>query len=346
VFRFFIDIFTILFSKVPLEKRNLLARLLILQTENYLLKRKLEQQHKRISFTLFFKFIFSLISIITEKFRKHLTLVSPKTVLKWYHDFIRKRWTYLSAKKPGRPETPLYIKELILAMKKKNLNWGNKKIQGELLKLGIELDKKTIAKIVAEFRRRGKVQEGPTWKQFIKSHMDTLFAMDFCTITSIFGKVYYIFFLISLKTREIVRYGVTDMPSSRYVALQLQDWREFKYDEKVQLIHDNDPMFGCISYKGIGITDIATSVGAPNMNAFAERFVRTLRNEALDWFIIFSYEQLYEIVKRFVKYYNTKRPHQGLDQKIPAGYSPQKEGKIVSQPVLSGLHHHYERKAS
>ena len=85
---------------------------------------------------------------------------------------------------------------------------------------------------------------------------------------------------------------------------------------------------------------------SPNLNAFAERFVKSVRNEALDYFIIFNEKQLRKIITEYIRYYNSQRAHQGIEQNIPAGYVPQTEGKVVSFPVLSGLHHHYERKTA
>jgi len=92
--------------------------------------------------------------------------------------------------------------------------------------------------------------------------------------------------------------------------------------------------------------NVAISVGAPDMNAIAERFIGSVRREALDHFIIIDRNQLKTILKEYIGYYNSQRPHQGLEQHVPQNYSPQKEGKIVKLPVLSGLHHHYFRKAA
>jgi hypothetical protein len=85
-------------------------------------------------------------------------------------------------KQPGRPRTPKEIRELILKMKNENILWGNGRIQGELLKLGIELDRRTIARIIADFRKQGRIQNGMTWPKFIKSHLQSFFATDFFTV--------------------------------------------------------------------------------------------------------------------------------------------------------------------
>jgi hypothetical protein len=78
------------------------------------------------------------------------------------------------------------------------------------------------------------------------------------------------------------------------------------------------------------------------MNAFAERFIGSVRREAFDWFILFNETQIRNILVEYIGYYNEKRPHQGIAQKAPNGYTPQKQGNIITYPILPGLHHHYK----
>ena len=109
-----------------------------------------------------------------------------------------------------------------------------------------------------------------------------------------------------------------------------------------------------MNYLDYGIQGITTAVKSPNMplgaptgvNSVAERWIRSIRQEALDYFIIFNEKQLRNIIIEFINYYNSQRPHQGIDQTIPNGYISQKFGKIKSTPILSGLHHHYFREAA
>ena len=91
---------------------------------------------------------------------------------------------------------------------------------------------------------------------------------------------------------------------------------------------------------------IATSVEAPDRNAIAERFVGSVRREALDHFIILSRNQLKTVLVDYIHYYNSLRPHQGLGQQTPTGYYPEEKGEILKIPILSGLHHHYFRRAA
>jgi len=136
---------------------------------------------------------------------------------------LQKENEILKRKLESKPPTPAHIKNLILEMKKRNIQWGNGKIRGELLKLGIKLDKRTIALILHDFRKQGKIRKGLTWKKFIKSHMESLFAIDFFTVDSIFNKRYYVFFIIHLKTRKIVSFDITTNPVKRFVEQRIDD---------------------------------------------------------------------------------------------------------------------------
>ena len=113
-------------------------------------------------------------------------------MLKWIRRFIKGYWTFAqkTKKRKGRRETPNEIKQLVLKMKNENICWGNGKIQGELEKLGIKLDKRTIARIIEYFRRKGRVRKGLTWSKFIQSHFASLYAMDFFTLDTIWGNAF------------------------------------------------------------------------------------------------------------------------------------------------------------
>jgi len=171
--------------------------------------------------------------------------------------------------------------------------------------------------------------------------------MDFFTIDTILGRRFYVFFILYLKTRQIVRFGVTDNPTRLFVRQQLIEFRwDFDDGKKVYLIHDGSDEFKYINYKDFNITNIKISPNAPNMNAYCERFVKSARNEAFDWFIIFNERQLRKILKKYITYFNQNRPHQGISQEVPEGYVPQKKGKVLSHPMLWGLQHHYYRLAA
>jgi len=333
-------------SLLPLSstKKELMARILLLQKENIILKRSLEMKRKKPRFILRDRLFYSVLSKITEKTRYHFTLVKTETVLKWIRRFTKGYWRFPQKKKKiGRPATPNEIRQLVLKMKNENICWGNGKIQGELKKLGIKLDKRTIAGIIEYFRRKGKVKKGLTWSKFIKSHLSSLYGMDFFILDTVLRKRFYIFFIIHLQTRQIVRYAVTTNPTRQLVRQQLIEFTWDLNGEQVYLIHDGSGEFCNINYDDFGIEEIKISANTPNMNAFAERFIGSVRREAFNWFILFNEIQIRNILAEYIRYHNEKRPHQGIAQKVPKGYTPQKQGRVISYPILSGLHHHYER---
>ena len=117
-------------------------------------------------------------------------------------------------------------------------------------------------------------------------------------------------------------------------------------DRKTYLIHDNSGELKWLDYESVGIKGIATVPYSPNMNAYAERFIGSIRREILNYFIVFTRKQLHQLIKEYVYYYNNLRPHQGIGNTIPNGSPPQSKGKIVSKPVLFGLYQHYYRKTA
>ena len=331
------------------SRKDLLTRIAILEKDNEILKRTLANLNRKVAFTNQDRAFYSFFQFFSEKTHDFISLIKPDTLLRWFKNIIRNRWNFSSnsKRKRGRPPTPAYIKNLVLDMKNNNIHMRAGKIQGELLKLGIELLRSTIRRIITDFRKKGKIKSAFTWKKFITSNLKSLYAMDFFTVDTFFSKRYYVFFIIYLKTREIIQFRVTDMPSSAFVRNQLIGFMDGRVGKKTLLIHDNAGEFLYQDYKGLGITDVRISPYSPDMNAYAERFIGSVKRECLDWFIIISYKQLDRVLSEYISYYNTMRPHQGIMQDIPKGYTPQNgQGQIVRKPVLSGLWHHYYREAA
>ena len=229
-------------------------------------------------------------------------------------------------------------------MKNENSLWGCRQIADELEKLGINLHHSTVNRIIQNFRKKGKISVSGSWSRFLKTHWDSLYGMDFMTIDTIFGKRLYLLIVLKLKTREIHYWDLTEHPTTEFVRqriIEIQDQNpEGKY-----LIHDNAPQFTTIDYQNYGINGVNTSVAAPNMNAFTERVIGTIRREALDHFLLFSERQTRNVLSEYIEYYNQYRPHQGIEC-IPAGRKSAGDGKILKLPILSGLHHHYYRSSA
>ena len=148
-----------------LSKKNLLIQLCLQKKEIEILIR--QNQKRKLIFKNSDRVVFAVMNKVSD-IKEHISIVKPATVLYWQKQLIKRFWTYKSKNRGGRPPVKHEVKQLILNMKNDNIYWGYKKIQGELLKLGIRLDQKTIRNILSEFRRKGKVRKSLTWKQFLK----------------------------------------------------------------------------------------------------------------------------------------------------------------------------------
>jgi transposase InsO family protein len=161
----------------------------------------------------------------------------------------------------------------------------------------------------------------------------------------------FVFFIVELESRRVVHFGVTRHPSQFWVAQQL---REATADGKGPrfILRDNDSKYGSafdVVAKATGIEVLRTPNKAPRANAIVERYIGSVRRECLDHVLIFGERQLYQVIKAYVEYFNRSRPHQGIEQNVPCGpplgSTEPAEGKIISRPVLNGLHHEYRRAA-
>lgn len=191
------------------------------------------------------------------------------------------------------------------------------------------------------------LQPNGSWKKFFKMHWDSLFSMELMTIDTLFGKRLYLFIILELKSRKIIKWNLTEYPIREFVRQQIID---FTYDdeEAKTLIYDNAPQFTSINYSDYGITGVnisITSPTSPNMNSFVERLNGIIRREALDLFLLFSEKQVRQIIKKYVVYYNIQRMHQGID-KIPDAEIQESSGGIGKEQILSGFHHHYNRSSA
>ena len=175
-------------------------------------------------------------------------------------------------------------------------------------------------------------------------HWDSLFAMDFLTIDTLFGKRFYLLLIMELKTRRIVRYDLTENPCREFVKQRITLFSEEHPGIKT-LIYDNASQFTSIDYRWYDIEGVNICSYAPNMNAFVERLNGTIRREALNHFLLFSEKQVRNIIQSYVAYYNEQRMHQGINT-VPDADIVESSGSIKKVQILSGLHHHYYRSSA
>jgi putative transposase len=292
-----------------------------------------------------------------------LTLVHYKTFLRWVRE---EKAGINDAKKlprhPGRPSIPQNVEEIILRLAKET-SWGYGRIQGELKKLGITVAANTIKKIMIKngFHPSPNRTKGD-WDRFIKRHIDTLWACDFFSkdVWTGFGKVtYYVLFFIHVGTRRVRICTPTCQPNGPGVEQQARNlvMELAERGEKASyLIKDGDTKFTAKFdeiFKSEGIKVKKLPFRSPNLNAYAERYVQTAKVECLDNFVVFGERHLEYLLREYERYYNTVRPHQGIENRTIGGASqlPKESESLNPAEVecdsrLGGLLRHYYRKAA
>ncbi len=328
------------------KKFNSVTRIALLWQENRYYRRYFQERNIRLPFELHEKWFIHAAFSTQKKNRKWFTLVKPETILHAWKRAIAAYWSQNVTVKvrPGRPPITNTTRELIRDIKNSNFLWGVFRIQDELKKLNILVSRETIRKVLADYRKSGEIKPNLSWAKFLKAQWSSLFACDFFCVDLFGFKRLYVFFIIELKTRKIAHWNMTTNPNILFLRNQLSYFSE-QYPES-HLIHDNSGELKWFPYSEYGIKGIATVPYSPNMNAFAERFVRSIRSECLDYLIVFTQKQLRNIMREYVHYYNKERTHQGIG-KIP-DRTPDRNstGKIRKEPVLFGLHHRYYRETA
>jgi len=343
MFNFIASLLKSMFSIIFKKRKDVIFTLLLLKKENEIMKRHLNLNGKKITSNHKDRFCLSLIASLPKRAVSHLTIVKPETLLEWQRRFIKNKWSF-KHKQPGRKPVAAELKKLILEMKTDNPPWGCRRISDELKKLNIEIHHTTVNRIIQTYRKQGRIKPNGSWKNFLKSHWNSLYGMDFMTIDTILGKRFYLLIILQLKTRKIIRYDLTENPCREFVKQRIKLFSD-DYPEKKTLIYDNAPQFTSFDYSWYGIKGINICTSAPNMNAFVERLNGSIRREALDHFLLFSEKQVRKIVKSYVNYYNHQRPHQGING-IPDRDTTSPTGKIKKDPILGGLHHNYYRSSA
>ena len=288
-------------------------------------------------------------------------IVRPETILAWHRRLIARKFD--GSKKrtaPGRPRTGFELEALILRMAKENRSWGYDRIVGALANLGYTVSDQTVGNIL---KRHGLApaperMKTTTWKEFIRTHWDLLAATDFFTAevwTACGLTTYYILFFIRLSTREIHVGGITPNPNQRWMTqiarnITMDEWGFLATGES--LIHDRDGKY-CPSFlktlEGGGVRSIALPPRSPNLNAYAERWVRSVKEECLSNAILFGERALRRTITEYVEHYHQERNHQGRGNVLlfPSSRTEQEwDYPIQCRDRLGGLLKFYYRKAA
>jgi len=343
MFNFAVKLLSTIISIMFKNQKDLIFTMLLLKKENEILRRTVNFKKMKLKTARKDRFSLSLIAALSKRALSHMTIVKPKTLLNWQRKFIKNRWTY-PKKKPGRKPVSKTVKYLILEMKQDNQLWGCIRISDELKKLGIDVHYTTVNRILQTFRKNGQIQPVGSWKKFLKSHWNSLFAMDFMNIDTLFGKRLHLLLIMQMKSRMIVKWGLTEYPNREFVRQRIILLSE-EFTETSVLIHDNASVFKSIDYSNYGIKGVNTCIASPNMNTYVERLNGSIRREVLDHFLLITEKQIRKIISEYIDYYNNYRMHQGIG-KTPVPLDFPEIGVIKKKSILGGLHHHYFRSSA
>jgi transposase InsO family protein len=287
------------------------------------------------------------------------TLVTPDTLLRWYRRLISRKYDGSKSRAVGRPRTAAEIEELILQMARQNSTWGYTRIRGALYNLGHDIGRNTIKRILLEngldpASLRGKAM---SWETFLKAHWGAIAATDFFSVEVLtrVGLVrYFVLFVIDLKTRRVEIAGIVRQPDGEWMkqmARNLTDCDSGFLNGARYLIHDRDPLF-TKRFRDIlkpsGVETVKLPARSPDLNAYAERFVLSIKSECLAKIIPLGERHLRKAVKEYTEHYHLERNHQGLDNELIEKTSrPINEGSAVEcRERLGGILKHYYRRAA
>src|SRR5438094_383988 len=287
------------------------------------------------------------------------TIVTPQTLLAWHRKLIAKKYDGSAYRVRGRPQTATEISGLVVRMAEENRRWGYRRIQGALSNLGHILARTTIANIL----KRHGIEPAPertrktTWKEFLDRHWDQIVATDFFTVeawTCSGLTRFVVLFFMDLSTRRVEIGGIASSANGLWmseIARNLTDAMEGLLTGKRYLIHDRDPLY-TTEFLGIladaGIQSVKLPPRSPNLNAYAERFVRTIKEACLERMIFFGEDSLRNAIREFVEHYHYERNHQGLDNRliISTNALPSKTGTVQRRRRLGGMLNYYYREAA
>ena len=288
------------------------------------------------------------------------TVVTPDNLLRWHRELVAQKWNFVHRRGPGRPRTKDQIAALVLRMATDNPSWGYTRILGALSNVGFRVSRGTIANILREngidpAPLRGRRTQ---WSTFLKSHWKVLVASDFFSVEvwRLSGlTTYYVLFFIQLSTRTVKIAGIT---INLDAAWMLQIARNLTSDEVAmlngnrKLIIDRDTKY-CHDFRQLieqaGATIIRLPPRSPNLNAYAERFVRSVKQECLNRLIFFGEASLRRALREYMAHYHLERNHQGMNNRrldTAANDDFYQSGSVTKRTRLGGVLNYYYREAA
>jgi transposase InsO family protein len=288
-----------------------------------------------------------------------VTIVKPETILKWHRRLVAQKFDGSRfRKRHGRPLIVAETEELVVRLARDNPAWGYDRIAGAVRNLGHRISDQTVGNILL---RNGlgaspERQRNTTWASFIRQHRDVLWATDFFT-TEIWTRwgltTYYVLFFIHVRSRRIMLGGMSQNPTEGWMkqtARNVTGW-EGELAGARYLIHDRDAKY-TQSFdqilKATGTAIVRLPPQSPNLNAFAERFVKSVKTECLEQFVLFGENSLRHVIREYLAHYHAERNHQGIENVIPFPdvRMDRQEGPVAKAERLGGLLNFYHRQAA
>ena len=303
----------------------------------------------------------ALSRVLPRQAWRRSSFVTPATLLRWHRELVARRWTY-PHRLLGRPATAAEIRELVVRLARENPSWGYRRIQGELVGLGIKLAASTVWSILKEagIEPAPKRLE-PSWAEFLRAQARSILECDFLTVDTVFLKRFYVLFFVELATRRVRLAGITTNPDGQWVTQQARNLLMQLDDEDAHprfLVRDRDSKFTREFdevFHSQGIRVIKAPVRAPKARAHAERWVGTVRRECLDRLLILGRRHLALVLREYTAHYNEPRPHRSLAQRPPLAPPTATDerppadvielDRIRRRDRLGGLIHEYELAA-
>jgi putative transposase len=280
--------------------------------------------------------------------------VTPGTLLRWHRRMVTRKWT--QSRPPGRPPLDSEIVKLIVRLARDNRTWGVVRIQGELRRLGLRIGAGTIRKILRGRRIPPPTARDDRWRAFLRAHAKSILAIDLFHVDCALSLTrLYAAFVIEYRTRRVHLLGVTRHPAGAWLTQLARDLSadlEETGQRFTHLIRDRDGTFTAAFdavFTAAGTEVLLTAPQTPRINAYAERFVRTVRAKCTDRMLITGERHLHAVLAEYVKHYNTGRSHQGHDMSLRAPDDSPDDIPLSAQvhwirrkPVLGGLINEYE----
>jgi putative transposase len=297
----------------------------------------------------------ALARIIPKALRAH-RIVTPGTLLRWHRRLLAAKWR--QPKPAGRPPIGEDVIALIVRLAAENRTWGVVRIQGELRRLGHRVGASTIRRILRERRIPPPARRDETWRTFLLAQAETILAIDFFHVDTVTLKRLYVAFVIEIRTRRVHLLGITAHPTGSWAVQQARNLTADLAETGCRfthLIRDRDAKFtaafdAVFAFAGISVVPCAPQ--APRMNAFAERWIASVRRECTDRILITGDRHLRHVLSGYVEHYNAGRSHQGQGVGLRAPDDnpnviplPVPVGQIRRRRVLGGLLNEYETAA-